>query len=132
MDELHLKDIPLFASLSKAERREVARHADEVDVSPGRDLVKEGDFAYEFFVIEDGTAEVRRGGDRVAELGPGDFLGEMGIVEHAARNASVTATSPMTVAVMTHQDLHSIERAMPSVAKQIRDAVEARAQALVA
>ena len=81
MDESDLQSIPLFESLPRDDRRLIAQHADEIDVAEGTDLVRQGEFAYEFFVIEQGGAEVLRDGDHIADLGPGDFLGEMGIVE---------------------------------------------------
>src|SRR5829696_10200746 len=101
MDEKSLRSVPLFDSLSKGDRRNIAQHADEVDAPEGTQLVRQGEFAYEFFVIEDGRAEVVRDGERIAELGPGDFLGEMGIVSQAVRNATVRTTSSSTVIVMT-------------------------------
>ena len=130
MDEKALKSIPLFASLSKSERRQVASCTDEVEVPEGKVLVNEGDFAYEFFVIEEGTAGVLRAGERVAELGPGDFLGEMGAIERVPRNATVVAQSPMKVVVMTAREFRHIESEMPAVAQQIRDAIAARSAAL--
>src|SRR5437868_2968932 len=108
MDEARLKSIPLFASLSKRELRQVAHCTDEVDVGEGKPLMSQGESAYEFFVIEEGTAEVTADGRSVARLGPGDFLGEMGAIEHAKRSASVVATSPMTVIVMTDRDLRHL------------------------
>ena len=54
-------------------------------------IVREGEWPYEFFAIEQGTAEVRRGDQLLAELGPGDFFGEMGLVGDTRRNASVVA-----------------------------------------
>jgi CRP/FNR family cyclic AMP-dependent transcriptional regulator len=130
MDEKALKSIPLFASLSKSERRQVASWTDEVDVTEGKALVKEGEFAYEVFIIEEGTAEVVRDGKRVAELGPGDFLGEMGAIRQARRNASVVAKSPMRVVVMTARDFRRLEHEMSGVAQQIRDAIAARSEVL--
>jgi CRP/FNR family cyclic AMP-dependent transcriptional regulator len=132
MDESHLKSLPLFSGLSKRELRQVASHADEVDVPEGHELVKQGDWAWEFFAIEQGRAEVMRDGEHLADLGPGDFLGEMGLLEHAPRNASVIARSPMTVIVMTGQDFRRIDREMPEIASRIQSAVEERATALVA
>jgi CRP/FNR family transcriptional regulator, cyclic AMP receptor protein len=131
MDEKALKSIPLFASLSKSERRQVASWTDEVDVTEGKALVKEGEFAYEVFIIEQGTAEVVRDGKRVAELGPGDFLGEMGAIRQARRNASVVAKSPMRVVVMTARDFRRLEHEMSGVAQQIRDAIAVRSEVLV-
>jgi CRP/FNR family transcriptional regulator, cyclic AMP receptor protein len=131
MDESSLRSIPLFESLPRDALRVIAQHADEVDVPEGTELVRQGEFAYEFFVIEDGRAEVARDGDMIATLGPGDFLGEMGIVEKAARNATVITTSPAKVIVMTEQAFRSMSRSNPDVASRISAAVEARYQALV-
>jgi CRP/FNR family cyclic AMP-dependent transcriptional regulator len=132
MDEARLQAIPLFSGLSKKERRVVARLADEVDVEPGCRLVRQGEFAYEFFAIEAGTAEVRRGEQYLDELGPGDFCGEMGLVEGAKRGASVTATSRVTAMVMTASAFRHIDREMPAVAKRIRRAIEDRRHQLEA
>jgi CRP-like cAMP-binding protein len=130
MDESKLGSIELFESLSRDERRTVAQHAEEIDVAEGTELVRQGEFAYEFFVIEDGTADVLRDGGRIAELGPGDFLGEMGIVSQAVRNATVVTTSAASVIAMTSQDFRAMQRSSPSVASQIQAAVEERCQAL--
>jgi CRP/FNR family cyclic AMP-dependent transcriptional regulator len=132
MDEARLREIPLFAGLGKKERREVARQADEVDVEAGRHLVREGEFAYEFFAIEEGTVEVRRGDQLLAELGPGDFFGEMGVIENVTRNASVTATTPLTAVVLTGPAFRYLERELPAVSKQIRRAIEERCHQLEA
>jgi signal-transduction protein with cAMP-binding, CBS, and nucleotidyltransferase domain len=73
MDGHKLKSLPLFSSLEKRDLEQIAHAADEVDVEEGKELLHEGSFAYEFMVIEDGTAEVVRDGGHVADLGPGDF-----------------------------------------------------------
>jgi CRP/FNR family transcriptional regulator, cyclic AMP receptor protein len=130
MDEKSLRSVPLFDSLSKGDRRSIAQHADELDAPEGTELVRQGDFAYEFFVIEEGTAEVRRDGERVAELGPGDFLGEMGIVSQGVRNATVVATSQVRAIVIDEQSFRSMRRLNPSVADRITEAVEERSAAL--
>jgi CRP-like cAMP-binding protein len=132
MDEARLRQIPLFAGLGKKERREVAKQADEVDVQAGRHLVREGEFAYEFFAIEEGTADVRRGEQLLGELGPGDFFGEMGLIEKVVRNASVTATTPLTAIVLTGPAFRHLERELPAVSKQIRRAIEERCHQLEA
>jgi CRP/FNR family transcriptional regulator, cyclic AMP receptor protein len=128
MDESSLRSVPLFDSLTSDERRAIAPLADELDASEGTELVRQGEFAYEFFVLEDGTAEVMRDGERIAELGPGDFLGEMGIVRHAVRNATVRTTSPARVIVMTEQAFRSVRALNPAVADRIEAAVEERCQ----
>jgi cAMP-dependent protein kinase regulator len=131
MEESELRSVPLFESLPGEERRVIAQHADEISVPEGNELVRQGEFAYEFFVIEDGTAEVVRDGERVAELGPGDFLGEMGIVSKAVRNATVVTTSPARVIVMTEQAFRSMARTSPAVADRITAAVEERCPAML-
>jgi CRP/FNR family transcriptional regulator, cyclic AMP receptor protein len=131
MDETRLESIPLFAGLSKKERRGVAQRADEVDIDEGREIVREGEFPYEFFAIEEGTAEVKRGEQHLAELGPGDFFGEMGLIGKAPRNASVIARSPVTAVVMTGSAFRQIDRELPGVAKQIRKAIDERNRQLM-
>ena len=131
MDEARLESIPLFARLSKKERRSVAQRADEVDIDSGREIVREGDFPYEFFAIEEGTADVKRGEQFLAELGPGDFFGEMGLIENAPRSASVITTSPVTAVVMTGSAFRQIDRELPDVAKQIRKAIDERCRHLM-
>jgi CRP/FNR family transcriptional regulator, cyclic AMP receptor protein len=130
MDAARLESIPLFASLSRKERQRVAQQADEVDVDTGKHLVREGEFAYEFFAIEEGIAEVVRGDQYLAELGPGDFFGEMGLIENAPRSASVIARSPMTAVVMTGSAFRHIDRELPDVAKKIRRAIDERCRQL--
>lgn len=126
MDETRLKSIPLFADLSHHEREQVAQWADEVDVAEGKHLVEQGEFGYEFFVIEEGTAEVRRDNEKLAEIGVGDFFGEIALLEEQRRNASVIATSPLRAIVMFGREFRTMESQMPHVAAMIRQAVEDR------
>jgi CRP-like cAMP-binding protein len=130
MDEARLKDVPLFAGLNRKERRALAPRADEVDLEEGRRIVREGEWAYEFFSIEEGTVEVRRGEQLLAELGPGEFFGEMGLVEDTRRNATVTATSPVRLIVMTGPAFRQTARELPDVAKKVRAAIEERCRQL--
>jgi CRP/FNR family cyclic AMP-dependent transcriptional regulator len=126
MDPKHLSEIPLFAGLSKDQRGEVARVADEIDIEAGKRLVSEGRFGYEFFVISNGTAEVVRGEEHIADLGPGDFFGEMALLGDTTRNADVVASSAMTAMVMTDSAFRSLARKMPDVAEEIREACRRR------
>ena len=91
MDAKKLKSIPMFSALGKRDLRRVAQATDEIEVPEGKELLHEGEFAYEFLIIEDGRAEVTRDGEHVADLGPGDFLGEVAALEHGTRNATVVA-----------------------------------------
>jgi CRP-like cAMP-binding protein len=126
MDESGLKSVPLFAGLSDKERKTLASWTDTIDIREGKELAREGDFAYEFFVITKGTAEVTHGSDHVRDLGPGDFFGEIGILASEKRTTTVTATSPMEVIVMTGQALKSLRQEDPQVAQRLKEAIEER------
>jgi CRP-like cAMP-binding protein len=130
MDEDRVKAMPLFAELSRKECRALAPRADEIDLAEGKTLVREGEWAYEFFAIEEGTVEVRRGDQLLAELGPGDFFGEMGLMADTRRNATVTAMTPIKVVVMTAQAFRQTARELPEVADKLRAAIEERCRAL--
>jgi CRP-like cAMP-binding protein len=128
VDPKDLKSVSLFSSLRDDELRLVAQQADEVDVREGKQLITEGKFAYEFFAIKNGTADVSIDGNVVRTLGQGDFFGELGLLVSERRTATVVATSPMDLVVLTAAQFHAIERQMPSVAAQIRAAIEERNQ----
>jgi CRP/FNR family transcriptional regulator, cyclic AMP receptor protein len=126
MDESKLSTVELFSGLSREELRRLSRVTDEVVVPAGTTLINEGSFAHEFLLIEAGSAEVRRDGALLAELGPGDFAGEIGVMQDARRNATVTASSTLTAIVMTARDLRGLAREMPSVAARLDAAIAAR------
>jgi CRP/FNR family transcriptional regulator, cyclic AMP receptor protein len=132
MDAERVNAMPLFGGLSRKECKALAPRADELDLAEGKTLVREGEWAYEFFAIEEGTVEVRRGDQLLAELGPGDFFGEMGLMADTRRNATVTATTPVKVVVMTAQAFRQTAREMPEVADKLRAAIEERCRALEA
>ena len=126
MDPKRLREIPLFAELSKDELKQVGQWTTEVELPVGRVLGREGSVAYEFFVIEDGAAEVTIDGAHVADLGPGDFFGEIGLLERDRRTATVTASTPIRVIVMLGSEFRAMEREMPHVAQQVREAIAER------
>lgn len=128
MDADRLTSSPLFEGLSKKEREHVARQADEVDVPAGKVLAQQGELGWEFFVIETGAAEVLVDGEKVAELGPGDFFGELALLGNRDRyrTATVTATDPSTLIVMTRQAFDDFRREAPEAAKRIEEAAQAR------
>jgi CRP/FNR family cyclic AMP-dependent transcriptional regulator len=126
MFEAQLRDVPFFSKLSKRELATVAQQTDEVDVEPGRVLARQGDSGQEFFVIIDGTAEVLRDEAPIAELGPGDFFGEMALLDDDRRTATVKAISPMKVLVMTRTSFRTIDRSMPQVHAAVVEAIEER------
>jgi CRP-like cAMP-binding protein len=103
-----------------------SRGGHELTVDEGYELATEGRFAHEFFVIADGAAAVLKDGKRIAELGPGDFFGEIGLLETERRTASVVATTPMTVIVMFQREFKQMEQEMPAIADRVRSAIRAR------
>ncbi len=105
MDPNRLKSIPLFSALTSEEARRLATFATETSVASGQVLIREGDYATELIVIEEGTAEVLQGGATIASLGPGEIAGEMGLLDHAPRSADVVASSPMRLIKLTHWEL---------------------------
>jgi CRP-like cAMP-binding protein len=126
LDPSRLKSIPLFQNVADEDLRQIATFADEVSVEEGRHLVDEGDFSYQFMAIEEGTAEVLRSGEHLAELGPGDFFGEMGLLEKERRSATVVARSPMRLVTLTGWDLKRMEKAIPWAVEHIRAVMEQR------
>jgi CRP-like cAMP-binding protein len=126
MFEAQLKDVPFFSNLSKRELAMVAQQTDEVDVEPGSVLAREGDFGHEFFVIIDGTAEVLRGDTPIAELGPGEFFGEMALIDDDRRMATVKAISAMKVLVMTRTSFRGVDRTMPQIHAAVSEAITKR------
>ena len=126
MDPRRVTSVPLFASLTNAQRNRLSQWLDEVDVPEGRKLVEAGTFAYEFVVIEDGTANVIVDGRRVNDMGPGDFFGEIGLLAAPRRTATVVATSPMRLIVMTSRSFRSMLDELPEVAEHVRAVAEER------
>jgi CRP-like cAMP-binding protein len=105
MDPTRLTAIPLFSGLLPEEARRLAAFATETSVSEGQILMKEGDFSTELIAIEEGTANVIKGGEVIAELHAGDLIGEMGLLSRELRSADVVATSPMLVIRLTHWEV---------------------------
>jgi len=126
MDAARLKEIPLFSQLPEKQLKTAAQLADEVEVKEGTRLVDEGRFAHEFFVIEDGTADVVHDGTTVAELGPGDFFGEIALIKTERRTASVVAKTPMKLVVIFGPNFRSMASDLPAVQAKIDSAIEER------
>jgi CRP/FNR family transcriptional regulator, cyclic AMP receptor protein len=110
MDPDNLRAVPLFAEMADRDLRVIATFATEDSVPAGTTLMREGDFSNEVLAIETGTADVLQGDRTVATLGPGDIVGEMGVLERGLRNASVVATSPMRLVRMTNWDVKRLTK----------------------
>jgi CRP-like cAMP-binding protein len=127
--EAAIKGVPLFAKCSKGEIELVAKLADEIDLPAGKTLMREGETGREFFIILDGTAEVRRGDELLATLGPGGFCGEMALVDQVPRMATVTATTPIDVLVLTGQGFSGLRGRLPNMDQTVLDEIAERVRA---
>ena len=126
MDPARLKKIPVFADLSDDELGHIAALAAEVSVPEGKELVREGDYSYDVLAIEEGTASVDRHGEHIADLGPGDVFGEMGVLKREQRNATVVATLPMLLVTLTSWDIRRLQKTAPNAVDHLREVVAQR------
>jgi CRP/FNR family transcriptional regulator, cyclic AMP receptor protein len=126
VDPARLKKIPVFADLSDEELGHIAALAAEVSVPEGKELVREGDYSYDVLAIEEGTASVDRHGEHIADLGPGDVFGEMGVLKREQRNATVVATSPMLLVTLTSWDIRRLRKTAPKAVDHLRAVVAQR------
>jgi CRP-like cAMP-binding protein len=129
MDAQELGQIALFSDLSADDLSSLSTYVNEVTVSEGKHLVDEGGYAYDLFVIVDGKAQVIVSGDVVAELGPGDFFGEAGVLEKQQRNATVVAATRMQLVTLTGWDLRRMRRQLGPVMDKLEKAIEERSSA---
>jgi CRP/FNR family transcriptional regulator, cyclic AMP receptor protein len=118
--------IPLFASLSQSELQELAPWFQEQTTSEGVRLCGEGAAGYSFFVITEGKAVVTADGARLRDLGPGDFFGEIAMLDGGRRSATVTTTSPAKLLVMFGTDFRRLQDAQPDVAARLEEAMQQR------
>jgi CRP-like cAMP-binding protein len=105
MDPENLRAVPVFADLSDEDVRRVATFATEDSASSGATLIREGDYSNEMIAIESGTADIVHDGSVIASVGPGDVVGELGVLEKGLRNASVVATSSMRLIRLSNWDV---------------------------
>jgi CRP/FNR family cyclic AMP-dependent transcriptional regulator len=126
LDSTQLKRIPLFADASDEGLRKVAAFAQTKEVAEGEVVVEEGGFSRELLAIEEGTAEVTREGEHIADLGPGDIFGETGMLDDSMRSATVTATSRLKLISMGHFEVKRLKKDAPDVYARIEQLVQER------
>ena len=127
-----LRKVPLFQGLSDHDYKHLEQWTDEISVPENKHLVHQGAYPHEFMVIEDGTASVEHDGNHLADLGPGDFFGEMALLLNVPRTATVTATSEVTLVVMHERNFRAMEEEIPLVASRIQTILEERKAKAVA
>lgn len=115
----HLSNVPLFAGCSKKQLATIARLTDELVLEGGKELTRQDESSHEAFVIVSGEATVKRNGRKVATLGPGDTVGELGLLDHGKRSATVIADGPLTVLVIGRREFSGLLQDMPSLAQKM-------------
>ncbi len=129
MDPARLTAIPIFSELSDEEAKRLAAFATETSAAEGQMLMKEGDYSVELIAVEEGSADVIQGGRQIATVGPGDLIGEMGLLERRPRNADVIASSPMRLIKLTHWE---IRRMSEDTVNRIKQTIEERRRSGIA
>jgi len=121
-----LKRVPLFADCSRGELEQIAQIADEIDLAEGKDLTRLGESGREFFVLLEGEADVSQDGEVINKMGPGDFFGEIALVEDTPRTATVTATTPVRVLVITDRSFKRLLEKQPEIQRKVLVALAQR------
>jgi CRP/FNR family transcriptional regulator, cyclic AMP receptor protein len=121
-----LKRAPLFANCSKQELAQIGGIADEIDLREGTELTRQGAPGREFFVLIEGTADVIKDGQKVNTLEGGDFFGEIALVHHAPRTATVTATSPVRTLVISERNFKRLLEESPEIQRKVMVALAER------
>lgn len=116
---MHLAEVPLFSRCERGDLRIVARHAERASVVQGSDLVRQGDQGDALYVILSGTASVVRDGVTITRLGPGDYFGELALLDPAPRAATVTVIEDCEVAVVGVRMFRVLLRDVPAIAFEL-------------
>jgi CRP/FNR family transcriptional regulator, cyclic AMP receptor protein len=126
MDASRLESVGLLADVSAEHREELAEVLREEKHPRGAVLVEEGDLPTKFYILLSGYVTVHREGRHIADLGPGDFFGEIGVLALEGRNASVIATTPCEAAVAMGWDLRQLLDEMPELKTRLATAAASR------
>jgi CRP-like cAMP-binding protein len=126
MEPDRLKQIDLFSPMPAEALERYAAMADETSIDEGEELARAGTWPYQLFAIEEGSVEIRRDGDTVAKLGPGDVVGETGVVKRGLRNADVVATSPVKAIFFTQDQVKQMRKDLPDLDDKLHQLLEER------
>ena len=121
-----IKRHPLLSQHSRRELAEVAALADEIDLSAGKEIIREGTRGREFFFVIEGKVDVRKGGRKLTTLDAGDFVGEIALVSDIPRSASVTTATPVRALVITESSFRRLLRDAPGIQLKVLQALAAR------
>jgi CRP/FNR family cyclic AMP-dependent transcriptional regulator len=121
-----LRAVPLFSACSKASLAQIARLVDEVALPAGRVLTQQGRYGNEFFVIVEGKVRIERDGRRIDVEGPGDFLGEIALLDHRPRTATAICETPCRLLVLAHREFHALLGTSPAISNAVLKALAVR------
>jgi CRP/FNR family transcriptional regulator, cyclic AMP receptor protein len=121
-----LQRIPLFAGCSKRELKEIAAIADELDLPAGKTLIAQGEPGRQFFILVEGDVEVRRNGRKLPGKDGLDFFGEIALLVTSETTATVKATSPVRVLVITPRHFRSLLKRSPAIQAKVLNALARR------
>jgi voltage-gated potassium channel len=121
-----LTRIPLFEGLEPEHLERIAAWLEPIDVPAEWHLLNQGSYPDGFFVVLEGTVRVERDGDTLAELGPGEFFGEIALLEDNKRMATVITATRVRAAVMDAADFFEMTAAIPLISRRITDEAIAR------
>jgi CRP-like cAMP-binding protein len=124
--EEQLAQVPLFSSLSKKEIRQISQLATPLEQPAGAVLVKEGKVGHEFIIVLEGEIEIRKGDQVIATRGPGSYIGEIALIDHRPRTATVVATTPVSIEVIGQREFAELLADVPELSQQILATVAAR------
>lgn len=122
----HLRSIPLFSACSDKDLKKIAKAGDEVSVPAGHVIVDQGQTGREAFVIVSGSATVRRNGKKVATLGEGAVIGELSLLDHGPRTATVIADTECTLFVIDQRHFVGVIEEVPAIAHKIMASLAAK------
>ena len=111
--------VPLFAACSDKELDRLARHAEIVEFAAGDTLMVEGEPGQEFFVIVDGEVGVTTGGETLAKLGPGGYVGETALLDPGPRTATVTALRDTSAVLLASREFYAAVDESPVLARKL-------------
>lgn len=116
-----LREVPFFEGLSTKALSRIDQYLDDVTVAPGRVLTAQGEAAYEAFIIADGVAEISIDGEAVRDTEVGELIGEMGVLKHTVRAATVVAKTPMRLLVLDSREMSALLSADKLVAQRVQE-----------
>ena len=125
-----LRRVPLFAGCKSSALEEIQQLADEVDVPDGYTLIREGTFGEQFFLIVQGRVRIERGGKTIRTMGPGEYLGEISLIDKGRTTATATSEGPARLFVLGHREFNSLLDRSPAIRLEITSALARRVRQL--